>query len=64
MKSKSFACVGFALALASAVVAGCSGPSNERGTVEIMTWWTEPGEKDGDCEHDRHLDTRPSATAT
>ena len=44
MKSKALACVGFAFALV--VNTGCSGPSNEPGTVEVMTWWTEPGERE------------------
>jgi glucose/mannose transport system substrate-binding protein len=43
MKSKSLAWV---VAVACGAGAGCSGSSNEAGTVEVMTWWTEPGERE------------------
>ena len=45
MKSKSLACAGVALAFAGWSRAA-RGRRTQPGTVEVMTWWTEPGEKD------------------
>ena len=46
MKSSSLVWVAVAWVAAAAATTGCSESSNERRTVEVINWWSAPGEID------------------